>query len=68
MALISYFGLSKDLSSAVLNNTDDFDNDFGSGFDVIIQVGENENMKEFKAHSVILCACSPSLKIAFKAS
>lgn len=62
MTLISHSGLSKDLSS-VLNNADDFDD----GFDVTIQVGKNENMKKFKAHSVILRARSPYFKSAFKA-
>jgi hypothetical protein len=63
MALISHFNLS-----SVLNNIDGFDNDFDNDFDVTIKVGENENMKEFKAHSVILRARSPYFKSAFKAS
>ena len=47
--------LSKDLS-LVLNDADDFN--------VIIQVGENKNTKEFRAHSVILRARSPYFKSA----
>ena len=36
------------------------------GYDVIIHSGENENMKELHAHSVILCTCSsPYLKVLF---
>ena len=50
MALIFHSNLSKDLYS-ILNNADDFN--------VIIQVGENQDVKEFHAHSVILRArCS----------
>ena len=45
--------LSKDLS-LILNDADDFN--------VIIQVGENQNTKEFRAHSVILRARSPYFK------
>jgi len=56
MASIFHSGLSKDFS-LILNDADDFN--------VIIQVGENQNMKEFRAHSVILCACSPYFKSAF---
>ena len=40
---IFHSGLSKDLS-LILNDADDF----------IIQVGENQNTNEFRAHSVIL--------------
>ena len=36
--------------------------------DVIIQVGENENTKEFHAHSAILCARSSYFKSAFSSS
>ena len=28
------------------------------GYDVVIHVGENENLKEIRAHSIILCARS----------
>src|ERR1043166_8428844 len=56
MTLIFHLGLSKDFSS-ILNNSDDFN--------VIIQVGENENVKEFRAHSIILRARSPYFKSAF---
>ena len=45
--------LSKDLS-LILDDADDYN--------VIIQVGENENIKEFHAHSVILRARSPYFK------
>jgi len=48
-------GLSKDLS-LILNDADDYN--------VIIQVGENQNTKEFRAHSVILRARSPYFKSA----
>ena len=50
-----HFNLSNDLS-LILNDADDFN--------VIIQVGENKNMKEFRAHSVILRARSPYFKSA----
>ena len=53
MTLISHSGLSKDLSLR-LNDADDFN--------VIIQIGENQNVKEFRAHSVILRARSPYFK------
>ena len=56
MALIFHSGLLKDISS-VLSDADDFN--------VIIRVGENQNMKEFYAHSVILRARSSYFKRAF---
>ena len=58
--MISNFhpGLSKDLS-LILNDADDFN--------VIIQVGENQDVKEFRAHSVILRARSSYFKGAFSA-
>src|SRR5271154_6224169 len=56
MTSIFHSGLSKDFS-LILNDADDFN--------VIIQVGENDDAKEFRAHSVILCARSPYFKIAF---
>ena len=59
MALIFHSSLSKDFS-LILNDSDDFN--------VIIQVGENQNTKEFHAHSVILRARSPYFKIAFSAN
>jgi hypothetical protein len=55
MTLIFHSGLSKDLS-LILNNPDDYN--------VIIQVGENQNAKEFRAHSIILRARSPYFKSA----
>ena len=58
MTLIFHSGLSKDLS-LILNDADDFD--------VVIQVGENQNSKEFRAHSVILRARSPYFKRALSA-
>ncbi len=60
MTLISHYGLSKDLS-LILNNVDD-------DFNVIIQVGDNQNTKEFHAHSVILRARSPYFKSAFSSN
>ncbi|GBB98693.1 hypothetical protein RclHR1_00330020 [Rhizophagus clarus] len=45
--------------SLMLNDSDDHD--------VIIQVGENQNIKEFRAHSNILKARSPYFKGAFSA-
>ncbi len=57
--MIFHSGLSKDLS-LILNDADDFN--------VIIQVGENQNTKEFRAHSVILRARSPYFKSAFSSS
>ena len=59
MTSIFYSGLSRDFSS-ILNDADDFN--------VIIQVGENQNTKEFRAHSVILRARSPYFKIAFSSN
>ncbi|RIA93797.1 hypothetical protein C1645_735245 [Glomus cerebriforme] len=51
-----HLNLSKDLS-LILNDADDYN--------VIIQVGENQNTKEFRAHSVILRARSSYFKGAF---
>ncbi|RGB31949.1 hypothetical protein C1646_816955 [Rhizophagus diaphanus] len=48
-----YPNLSKDLS-LILDDADEYN--------VIIKVGENENTKEFRAHSVILRARSPYFK------
>jgi hypothetical protein len=48
--------LSQDLS-LILNDTDDYN--------VIIVVGNNQNIKEFRAHSYILRARSPYFKNAF---
>ena len=56
MTSIFHSGLSKDLS-LILNDADDFN--------VVIQVGENNNTKEFRAHSVILRARSLYFKSAF---
>ena len=53
-----YSSLSGDLS-LMLNDVDDHN--------VIIQVGENQNIKEFRAHSNILKARSPYFKGAFSA-
>jgi hypothetical protein len=47
MTSLLHSGLSKDFS-LILNDADDYN--------VVIQVGENNNIKEFKAHSVILRA------------
>ncbi|EXX72751.1 uncharacterized protein OCT59_006024 [Rhizophagus irregularis] len=55
MTSIFHIGLSKDFS-LILNDADDFN--------VIIQVGESKNKKEFRAHSVILRARSPYFKRA----
>ena len=55
MTLIFHSGLSKDLS-LILDDADDYN--------VVIQVGENQNTKEFRAHSVILRARSPYFKSA----
>ena len=57
--ILSHSGLSKDFS-LILNDADDFN--------VIIQVGENQNAKEFRAHSVILRARSPYFKSALSTS
>jgi len=59
MTSILHSGLSKDLS-LLLNDADDFN--------VIIQVGENQNTREFRAHSVILRARSPYFKSAFSSN
>ncbi|GBB84562.1 hypothetical protein RclHR1_11120006 [Rhizophagus clarus] len=55
MPLISHSNLSKDFS-LILNDADDYN--------VIIQVGENKNIKKFHAHSVILRARSSYFRIA----
>jgi len=59
MASIFHSGLSKDLS-LILNDSDDFN--------VTIQVGENQNAREFRAHSVILRARSSYFKSAFSSN
>ena len=51
--------LSQDLS-LMLNDADDYN--------VVIQVGENQNMKEFRAHSNLLRARSPYFKSALSAN
>jgi hypothetical protein len=51
-----YSDLSQDLS-LMLNDADDYN--------VIIEVGKNQNIKEFRAHSYILKARSPYFKNAF---
>jgi hypothetical protein len=55
MTHIFHSGLLRDISS-ILNDEDDFN--------VIIQVGENSNTKEFRAHSLILRARSQYFKSA----
>jgi hypothetical protein len=59
MTSFLYPNLSKDLS-LILDDADDYN--------VIIKVGENENTKEFRAHSVILRARSPYFKSALSSS
>ena len=59
MTLIFHSSLSKDLS-LILNDSDDFN--------VIVKVGENQNVKEFRAHSVILRARSPYFKGALSSN
>ncbi|RGB24673.1 hypothetical protein C1646_676194 [Rhizophagus diaphanus] len=56
MASTFHPGLIRDISS-ILNDSDDFN--------VIIKVGDYENIKEFQVHSVILRARSPYFKRAF---
>src|SRR6266542_130452 len=56
ITLTFHSGLSKDLSLTL----DDAD--------VIIQVGDNQNTKEFYTHSVILQASSPYFKTAFSSN
>jgi hypothetical protein len=55
MTHILHSSLLRDISS-ILNDEDDFN--------VIIQVGENSNTKEFRAHSLILRARSQYFKSA----
>ena len=55
MATNFYSGLSRDFS-LILNDADDYN--------AIIQVGENQDVKEFRAHSSILRARSPYFKSA----
>jgi hypothetical protein len=59
MTSFFYHNLSKDLS-LILDDADDYN--------VIIKVGENENIKEFRTHSVILRARSPYFKSALSSS
>ena len=59
MTSIFHSSLSKDLS-LILNDADDFN--------VIIQVGEDQDVKEFRAHSVILRARSSYFKSALSAN
>jgi hypothetical protein len=59
MTSFLYYGLIKDLS-LILDDADDYN--------VIIQAGENENTKEFRAHSVILRARSHYFKSALSSS
>jgi hypothetical protein len=59
MTSFFYSNLSKDLS-LILNDADDYN--------VIIKVGEDENIKEFRAHSVILRARSPYFKSALSSN
>lgn len=53
MTSIFHSGFSKDFSS-ILKDVNDYN--------VIIKVGENNNIKEFKAHSAILCSRSEYFK------
>ncbi|RGB41558.1 hypothetical protein C1646_751982 [Rhizophagus diaphanus] len=59
MTSFFYPNLLKDFS-LILNDADDYN--------VIIKVGENENTKEFRAHSVILRARSPYFKGALSSN
>ncbi|PKC72794.1 BTB-domain-containing protein [Rhizophagus irregularis] len=59
MTSFFYSNLSKDFS-LILSDADDYN--------VIIKVGENENTKEFHAHSVILRARSPYFKGALSST
>jgi hypothetical protein len=57
MTLIFHKSLKQALS-LMLNNSDDSD--------VIIQVGENQNIKEFYAHSNILKLVQPILNVHYQ--
>jgi hypothetical protein len=59
MSSFFYSNLSKDLL-LILDDADDYN--------VIIRVGEDENTKEFRAHSVILRARSSYFKSALSSS
>ncbi|CAB4433044.1 unnamed protein product [Rhizophagus irregularis] len=59
MTSIFYSNLSKDFS-LILDDADDYN--------VIIKVGENQNIKEFRAHSVILRARSSYFKGALSSN
>jgi hypothetical protein len=59
MTSLFYSNLSRDFS-LILDNADDYN--------VIIHVGENDNIKEFYAHSVILRARSSYFKSALSAN
>ncbi len=47
--------------------TNDYDKllETGEGYDVIIYAGPNENIKEIRAHSIILCTRSQYFRTAF---
>jgi hypothetical protein len=55
MTSIFHSNFLRDISS-ILNDADDFN--------VIIKVGEHENIKEFRVHSVIIRARCPYFKVA----
>jgi len=57
MTFISHSGLLKGISS-MLYDSDDYND-----YNVTIQIKENQNIKEFRAHSDILRARSPYFKI-----
>jgi hypothetical protein len=59
MASIFHLNLSKDLSLLL---------DYPDDYNVIIQVGENQNTKEFRTHSVILRARSSYFKSALSSN
>ena len=59
MTSIFHSSLLKDIY-LILNDADDFN--------VIIQVGDNQNTREFRAHSVILRAHSPYFKGALSSN
>ena len=56
--------MSYEYYQEVINDLENFLT-HGTGYDVIICAGENENMKELHAHSNILCARSQYFYAAF---
>src|SRR3954471_13144353 len=55
------------MSIETTETTEDYERLFetGEGYDVVIYSGQNENVKEIRAHSSILCSRSQYFRTAF---